>query len=121
STGTIRRHPDIPWIKREADIAALARAQRTLLDRAVALTRPGGVLVYCTCSLEPEEGAQIVAEVLAGDSRLRRLPIAPAEVHGHAEFLNGAGELRTLPCQLPDPMPQFAGIDGFFAARFERL
>src|SRR5262249_36306198 len=91
STGTIRRHPDIPWTKREADIAVLARAQRTLLNRAVALTRPGGVLVYCTCSLEPEEGTQIVGEVLAGDSRLRRLPIAPAEVHGHAEFLNAAG------------------------------
>ena len=121
STGTIRRHPDIPWLKREADIAALAAAQRQLLARAVELTRPGGVLVYCTCSLEPEEGVEIVAELLGRDSRLRRLPIAPAEVHGHGEFLNAAGELRTLPCHLGDPDPQFAGIDGFFAARFKRL
>jgi 16S rRNA (cytosine967-C5)-methyltransferase len=121
STGTIRRHPDIPWLKREADLPGLAQAQRQLLARAIEVTRPGGVLVYCTCSLEPEEGAEIVAEFLARDSRLRRLPIAPAEVHGHGEFLNAAGELRTLPFQLPDPDPQFAGIDGFFAARFERL
>ena len=56
STGTIRRHPDIPWLKREADIAALAALQRRLIARAVELTKPGGLLVYCTCSLEPEEG-----------------------------------------------------------------
>ncbi len=62
STGTIRRHPDIPWLKREADIAALAALQRRLIDRAAALTRPGGILVYCSCSLEPEEGVEIVRD-----------------------------------------------------------
>src|SRR5262249_7404478 len=56
STGTIRRHPDIPWLKRETDIAALAALQRRLIARAAALTKPGGILVYCTCSLDPEEG-----------------------------------------------------------------
>ena len=65
STGTIRRHPDIPWLKREADIAALAALQRRLMANAVELTKPGGTLVYCVCSLEPEEGSDLVREFLA--------------------------------------------------------
>lgn len=120
STGTIRRHPDIPWLKREADIAALADLQRRLLARAVELTRPGGVLVYCTCSLEPEEGTGIVAEALDRDPRLRRRPIAAAEVGGLAELVDGVGDLRTLPCHLPDSNAQLTGLDGFYAARLER-
>src|SRR5438132_65840 len=55
STGTIRRHPDVPWLKRADDLAALAALQRRLLERAVALVKPGGTLIYTACSLEPEE------------------------------------------------------------------
>jgi 16S rRNA (cytosine967-C5)-methyltransferase len=121
STGTIRRHPDVPWRKRPEDIAALAAVQRALLARAVELTRPGGLLVYCVCSLEPEEGIGIVTDVLAGDSRLRRRPISAAEVGGIEEIVTPAGDLRTLPCHLGDPDPRMAGLDGFFAARFERV
>ncbi len=65
STGTIRRHPDVPWLKQPADIDKLAALQRRLIERAAALTKPGGTLVYCTCSLEPEEGEDIVAGLLA--------------------------------------------------------
>jgi len=121
STGTIRRHPDVPWRKRPQDIAALAALQRSLLARAVELTKPGGLLVYCTCSLEPEEGIGIVTEALAGDSRLRSRPISPAEVGGIEEIVTAAGDLRTLPCHLADPDPRLSGLDGFFAARFERI
>jgi len=120
ATGTIRRHPDIPWLKRESDIATLAALQRRLLARAVELTRPGGLIVYCTCSLEPDEGVAPVADLLAGDSRVRRRPVVANEVHGRAEFLTAAGDLRTLPCQLPDSNPQMAGLDGFYACRLER-
>ncbi len=120
ATGTIRRHPDIPWLKRESDIATLAALQRRLLARAVELTKPGGVIVYCTCSLEPDEGIEPVTELLAGDSRVQRRPVAASEVHGLVELVNGAGDLRTLPCQLPDPNPQMAGLDGFYACRLER-
>ena len=88
ATGTIRRHPDIPWLKRESDIATLAALQRRLLARAVELTRPGGLIVYCTCSLEPDEGVEPVTELLAGDSRVRRRPVVADEVHGRAEFLD---------------------------------
>jgi 16S rRNA (cytosine967-C5)-methyltransferase len=121
STGTIRRHPDIPWLKRATDIPTLSSLQRRLLARAVELVRPGGVLVYCTCSLEPEEGTGMVAERLAADSRLRRRPVEAAEVGGIAGLIDGAGDLRTLPCHLPDPVPQMGGLDGFYAARLERL
>src|ERR1700722_14615518 len=55
STGTNRRHPDVPWLKQPADIAKLTALQRRLIERAAALTKPGGAMVYCTCSLEPQE------------------------------------------------------------------
>ncbi len=79
------------------------------------------MLVYCTCSLEPEEGADIITELLAGDPRVRRQPISPAEVHGLGELLTPDGDLRTLPCHLPDADPRMGGLDGFFAARLKRL
>ena len=117
ATGTIRRHPDLPWLKSSADIAKLAAVQRRLLDRAVALINPGGTLVYCTCSLEPEENESIVAGLLARDERVRRAPIAAAEVFGHDEFIGKDGDLRTLPCQLADADLRLSGLDGFYAAR----
>jgi 16S rRNA (cytosine967-C5)-methyltransferase len=121
STGTIRRHPDIPWLKRETDIAALAALQRRLIARAAALTRPGGILVYCTCSLEPEEGIEIVRDLLAADPSLRRKAISADEIHGRAEWLSADGDLRTLPCHLPDPDSRLSGLDGFYAARLVRI
>ena len=120
STGTIRRHPDVPWLKRAADIVALSGLQRRLLERAVALTKPGGILVYCVCSLEPEEGRDIVAELLTRDQSLRRVPVAAAEVGGIAEFIDADGDLRTLPCQFGDPDSRFAGVDGFYAGRLQK-
>src|SRR5262245_36986860 len=121
STGTIRRHPDIPWLKRERDLAALAALQRRLIARAAELTRPGGILVYCTCSLEPEEGIEIVRDLLAADPSLRRSAISADEIHGRAEWLSADGDLRTLPCHLPDPDSRLAGLDGFYAARLVRI
>ncbi|MCC6887063.1 MAG: methyltransferase domain-containing protein [Hyphomicrobiales bacterium] len=120
ATGTIRRHPDIPWLKGEADITALAALQRRLLAHAIALTRPGGVLVYCTCSLEPEEGSEPIADLLRTDDRVGRRPITAGEVGGRTEFIDAAGDLRTLPCHLPDPTPQMSGLDGFYACRLDR-
>jgi 16S rRNA (cytosine967-C5)-methyltransferase len=120
STGTIRRHPDIPWLKSPADLAKLTALQSRLLDRAAALLKPGGTLVYCTCSLEKEEGEDQIATLLARHAGLRRSPIAPAEVAGHTELLTAEGGLRTLPCHWPDPDPRMAGLDGFYAARIVR-
>jgi 16S rRNA (cytosine967-C5)-methyltransferase len=120
STGTIRRHPDVPWLKSEADLAVLTSLQQRLLDRAVELLKPDGVLVYCVCSLEPEEGEAQIAALLARDPRVTRKPIAADEVFDHGEFLTSEGALRTLPQYLPDPDPHWAGLDGFYAARLIR-
>jgi 16S rRNA (cytosine967-C5)-methyltransferase len=121
STGTIRRHPDIPWGKQPGDIATLAGLQRALLARAAELVKPGGLLVYCTCSLEPEEGVEIVGDFLARDGRFGRRPISATELNASDDMITPAGDLRTLPCGLPDPDPRMAGLDGFFAARLERM
>lgn len=122
STGTIRRHPDIPWRKSAADIGTLAGLQASLLDRAVALTKPGGTIVYCTCSLEPEEGEAQIAALLARDDRVVRKPVDPAELPGLDGMVTPAGELRTLPSLWADSEePRMGGLDGFFAARLSRL
>jgi len=120
STGTIRRHPDVPWLKGEADLTILASLQQRLLDRAVELLKPGGTLVYCVCSLEPEEAEQQVAALIAREPRVKRQPITAADVFGCAEFVSAEGDLRTLPMQLPDPDPRWGGLDGFYAARLIR-
>jgi 16S rRNA (cytosine967-C5)-methyltransferase len=120
STGTIRRHPDVPWLKSEADIGAMAELQQRLLDRAVELLKPGGRLIFCVCSLEPEEGNEQIAALLGRDRRLARIPVQVEELCGHAEWVTADGDLRTLPHHLPDPNPRFAGLDGFYAARLVR-
>lgn len=120
ATGTIRRHPDIPWQKQPADIAKLSALQQRLLENAVRITRPGGTIVYCTCSLEPEEGEDAVASFLERMPEVGRRPIAPGEIFGQAGFLTAAGDLRTLPCHWPSPDARMGGLDGFFAARLKR-
>jgi 16S rRNA (cytosine967-C5)-methyltransferase len=121
STGTIRRHPDVAWLKSDADLGVLTALQAKLLDRAADLLAPGGTLVYCVCSLEPEEGERQIEAFLAREPRMQRVPIAAAEVFGCAEFIDGAGDLRTLPIHLPDPDPRWGGLDGFYAARMRRI
>jgi 16S rRNA (cytosine967-C5)-methyltransferase len=117
STGTIRRHPDIAWLRQESELGALMALQKRLLQRGIALLKPGGTLVYCTCSLEPEEGEQAISALLATESAVRRAPIDPGEVAGLSEILNQEGDLRTLPCHLPHQDPRLGGLDGFYAAR----
>jgi 16S rRNA (cytosine967-C5)-methyltransferase len=117
STGTIRRHPDIGWLRQESDIGPLAAVQKRLLQRAVAALRPGGMLVYCACSLEPEEGEQAISALLSSETAIQRVPIEASEVAGLSEIITAEGDLRTLPCHLPQPDPRLGGLDGFYAAR----
>ena len=121
STGTIRRHPDVPWLKSEADVSVLTSLQQRLLDRAVGLLKPGATLVYCVCSLEPEEGENQITALLARDPRVARKPITPQDVFDRAEFVTPAGDLRTLPLHLVDPDPRWGGLDGFYATRLIRI
>jgi 16S rRNA (cytosine967-C5)-methyltransferase len=117
ATGAIRRHPDVARLKTPEDVGKLARAQGRLLAHAVDLVRPGGLIVYCTCSLQPEEGEAQIDRLLAADRRVERDAVSPAELGGLAELVNGRGELRTHPGMLRD----IGGIDGFFAARLRRI
>jgi 16S rRNA (cytosine967-C5)-methyltransferase len=105
------------WLRQEADIAPLVALQQRLLERATMLLRPGGTLVYCTCSLEPEEGEQAISTFLAAEPSMRRAPVEAGEVAGLAEILTAEGDLRTLPSHLPRDEPRLSGLDGFYAAR----
>ena len=116
ATGTVRRHPDVPWVKEPADIARLAEAQARLLEAALRATAPGGHLVYAVCSLQPEEGPERIAALLAGEAPVERAPVTRAELKGLPVELTPAGEVRTLPSQLAAS----GGLDGFFIARLRR-
>ncbi len=117
ATGTIRRHPELPWIKSAADVTQCADAAAELLDAAAEMVAPGGTLVFAVCSLEPEEGAEQVASFLARHDGFARVPILPAEVFGMTELINNDSDLRTLPCHLAEQ----GGMDGFYGARLKRL
>jgi 16S rRNA (cytosine967-C5)-methyltransferase len=120
STGTIRRHPDIPYVKSAKDIEALAALQARLLDNAARLVRPGGKLVYSTCSLEPEEGEAQIAAFLTRNAAFSIDPISPAELYGQAQWIEPSGCLRTFPYELKLDSAEWSGMDGFFAARLVR-
>lgn len=115
ATGTIRRHPDLPHIKRSKDIKALTDLQGKLLDQALTLLKPGGTLLYCTCSLEPEEGeVQIAAALDRHTGALTRAPFTAEETDALPDHaLTGAGEIRLLPYY----WREIGGMDGFFIAR----
>ena len=116
ATGTIRRHPDLPWRKSAEGLHARTAAQDRLLANAAAMVRPGGVLVYAVCSLQPEEGPDRIETFLAAQSSFALAPVAAHEVGGAAEFLRADGTVQTLPCHWPEK----GGIDGFYIARVRR-
>lgn len=117
ATGTIRRHPDVAWLKNDADLDALSALQARLLRKSVTLLKPGGTLVYCTCSLEPEEGEQAIAALLEAEPQMKRHPVEASELAGLSELISPLGDVRTLPCHLQHDDPKLSGLDGFYAAR----
>lgn len=116
ATGTIRRHPDLPWLKSPASPAARTELQDRLLANAAAMVRRGGLLVYAVCSLQPEEGPERLARFLARHPGFAVVPAAAAEIGGCAEFLRADGAVQTLPCHWPER----GGLDGFYIARLRR-
>ena len=114
ATGTIRRHPDLPWLKTEKQIGELARLQARMLRHAMGLVKSGGTLVYCVCSLEPEEGPAHFETEIDG---FARVPVTPDEIAGQEDFISGWGDLRILPAMR---IGGEAGLDGFFAARLRK-
>lgn len=121
STGTVRRHPDVPWTKTPADIEKLASLQAELLAHAVAMVRPGGRVVFSNCSLDHAEGERMILSLLESRGDLAVDPLRPGELPGADGFIAPQGWLRTTPADWPADDPARAGLDGFFAVRLTRL
>jgi len=121
STGTVRRHPDVPWTKSPADVAKLADLQFRMLGAAVDVVKPGGQVVFSNCSLDPSEGEDLLARFLAERPDVELLPIRPGELAGAGEFIQPDGTLRTTPADWNLGRPGISGLDGFFAARLRRV
>lgn len=117
TTGAIRRHPDVPHLKLPDDVARLAVVQDNLLQAALEMLRPGGTLIYCTCSLEPEEGALRIAALLKSGAPVARRGLDPGEIGAPLQWVTPEGDLRTLPCHFEE----YDGIDGFYCARLVKL
>ena len=116
ATGTLRRHPDIAWTKGPRDIARLAALQDRLLAASVEMVKPGGLVVYATCSLQSEECEARIAMLLDSGAPVERAPVAPEEIPDLREAVTDSGDLRTLPCHWASR----GGIDGFYIARLRR-
>ena len=115
ATGTIRRHPELPYLRQENLITELASLQRAMWRKAATLVAPGGRLVYSTCSLEPEEGEAQLRWFLGWDDRFELL--APSLSWLPPESIGPGGSVRTLPFMT---LGEAQGIDGFFAAVLRR-
>lgn len=116
ATGTIRKHPETVWIKSEADIQKLAALQSRLLDASLNQLKSGGRLVYCTCSLEPEEGEDQVRDLLKRRTDVQIDPVQVDEIRGLEDAISPEGWVRTRPDQWPD----LGGLDGFFMVRLRK-
>jgi len=117
ATGTARRSPDVLWTKKPGDIASLASIQSKILDRAFTLLKPGGALVYCVCSLEPEEGEAQIAALLRRNPDAARERIDPGSFGLPPGAANSEGDLRLMPYFFPHQDARQRGLDGFFISR----
>ncbi|RYH09661.1 RsmB/NOP family class I SAM-dependent RNA methyltransferase [Tropicimonas sp. IMCC6043] len=117
ATGTIRRHPDLPFAKDPAGIKPLVALQSQLIDRSVEMLAPGGRLVFCTCSLLPEEGEAQYAAALERHTGLAPDASALAALDGlDPDWRAGPAALRTT----PEMWPERGGLDGFFIAALSK-
>ena len=117
ATGTIRHQPDILHLKEPKDQEKLVALQRRLIANAANMLKPGGILIYCTCSIQKAEGEAQVDWVLEQGLPLKLLPVTTEEISGIAEMITTRSEIRCLPSQWKD----LGGIDGFFVVRFVRV
>ena len=117
ATGTIRRHPDLVYLKSPRQLAGLVSLQQKMLAHAARLVKPGGKLVYCTCSLSPLEGERQVFNFLRAHEDFELSPIVPDDLARQAQFITPAGLMRCLPSMA---IGKGSGLDGFFAARLQR-
>jgi 16S rRNA (cytosine967-C5)-methyltransferase len=115
STGTLRRHPDVSRARGPKDIAALAEIQARLLDAAVAMMPVGGILIYCVCSMQAEEGPDQIKALLDRNRTVKRKEISGADCIGFEKSVLDNGDVQTLPHHMA------GGMDGFFISRLEKI
>ena len=116
ATGTIRRHPDTGYLKSPKDIERLASIQERLLAHAGEMLGVGGLLIYCTCSLQKDEGERQIEHFLGSNPNFKRVSIKPEEIGGYGEIINEHGDLRIMPYNLASQ----GGMDGFFVSRLTK-
>lgn len=120
STGTTRRHPDVLWTKNDEDIEKLAALQARMLRHACHLVRPGGIVVFSNCSLDPREGEDMVATLLTENPELERLPVEAPSWPGLEDAISADGAFRTTPAMLAELDGVAGGLDGFYAVALRR-
>ena len=118
ATGTFRRHPEVLWRRSAAGVAGRVRLQQSVLANARRCLKPGGVLIYCVCSLEPAEGEEQVDWVTSNLPELELWPVTAQDMAGFGESVASGGVVRTHPALRPGGVD--GGMDGFFVARFRR-
>jgi len=111
SSGTLRRHPDMAWTKGPQDVRDLAALQERIIQSAIKMLSPGGVMIYCVCSVEAEEGPDQMAKLLKEHSEIRRKPITADELPGLEMAITPEGDVQTLPHYID------GGMDGFYICR----
>ena len=117
STGTVRRHPDVFYLKTQQDIIELAALQKKFLEKAISWLEPGGILMYCTCSLEPEEGKNQVSNFLKDHQNFKLVQFDAIKIGNQDQFITPEGALTTLPSQ----WKKYGGLDGFFAQAVQNV
>lgn len=117
ATGTLRRHPDLMVHKKPADIPRLAALQLCMLGHVATLLKPDGLLIYAVCSLQQEEGPDVIEAFLKTHPAFQRVPVTPSDFSGWQEGVTSKGDLRTL----PHHMQEWGGMDGFYAARLKKI
>jgi 16S rRNA (cytosine967-C5)-methyltransferase len=114
ATGTLRRHPELPFIKSKEDVAEMVTLQQQLLEKASEWLEPGGVLIYCVCSLQPEEGEAQIDAFLNGQTTMQRHAVTKQDLPMDlAMSITKSGDVRTLPSFWQEQ----GGMDGFFISR----
>ncbi len=116
ATGTMRRHPDMAYLKSPKDIDGLSTIQERLLNHSAKIISVGGVLIYCTCSIQKAEGEVQIEKFLSSHPNFKRQPIQGQEIGNYDELINENGDIRILPYMLGT----LGGIDGFFISRLTR-
>lgn len=117
ATGTLRRHPDLMIHKKRSDIPRLAKLQLSMLNHVAGLLKKDGLLIYAVCSLQNEEGPEVVEAFLKQNPNFKRVPVTAKDFNGWQEGVTSAGDLRTL----PHYMQANGGMDGFYAARLKKI